>query len=423
MLDRKTPPTYHQLKDITLQLAEQRHLRNGVPLHIINAGTQEVVRLEVIFRAGTINENQKAQAFLATKMLSEGTRTYTAKQIANILDSHGAHLELTTGFDFTTLALYTLNKHLPALLPVLKSIVTEPAFPEKELDTLKDIKKQKLRVDNTKSAVIASKQFRHKLFQDHPYGKLLEENDLDSLGQAALAEYFHENFRQNFELLLAGSVNQQVETWIADAFDEVEERKISPLQTEDPEMLAASTAYINKKDSLQSSIRTGCILFTLDHPDFHRFNVLNTILGGYFGSRLMKSIREEKGYTYGIYSSIVPMKQSGYFVIGTDVIGEYTQQTIEEIQHQIDLLRNEVVGSEELETVKNYMQGSFLSSLDTPFALADRYKTIYLNQLPLTYYEDYIRDINELNAEDLQQLARTYLNHEDFNTVVVGKTE
>lgn len=423
MLDRKTPPTYHQLKDITLQLAEQRHLRNGVPLHIINAGTQEVVRLEVIFRAGTVNEAQKAQAFLTTKMLSEGTHSYTAKEIANILDSHGAHLELTTGFDFTTLALYTLNKHLPSLLPVLKSIVTEPAFPEKELDTLKDIKKQKLKVDNTKNAVIASKQFRHKLFADHPYGNLLTEEDLTAVNVTALFEYFEDNFRQNFELLIAGAVDQQVEQWVAEAFDSTEERKISLFDTKKPEVLPPVNAYIHKKESLQSSIRTGRILFTLDHPDFHRFNVLNTILGGYFGSRLMKSIREEKGYTYGISSNVVPMKQSGYFVIGTDVIGEYTQQTIDEIHTQIDILRNELVETEELETVKNYMLGSFLSSLDTPFALADRYKTIYLNKLPFSYYEEFIRDINRVSAEELQKLANTFLNYESFNTVVVGKTE
>jgi zinc protease len=423
MLDRKTPPTYHQLTDITLQLAEQRHLRNGVPLHIINAGTQEVVRLEIIFRTGSVYEDKNAQAFLTTKMLSEGTASYSAKEIANILDSHGAHLNLTTGFDYTTLAVYTLNKHLPALLPVIKSIVTEPVFPEQELDTLKDIKKQKLRTDNNKSAVVASKKFRNTLFANHPYGNLLLEENIDAVSASDTAQFFDRCFRQNFEIVIAGAIDQQVEKWIADTFDDIQERKVSLSGISSPELRLAESVKIHKKDSLQSSIRTGQVLFTLDHPDFHRFNVLNTILGGYFGSRLMKSIREEKGYTYGIYSSVVPMQHSGYFVIGTDVIGEFTQQTIEEIKLQIENLREQLIDAEELQTVKNYMLGSFLSSLDTPFTIADRYKTIYLNQLPLSYYDQYIHDVNQVSAEELQELALRYLNTNSFTTVIVGKTD
>lgn len=423
MLDRKTPPTYHQLTDIKLPVAVQRHLRKGVPLHVINAGTQEVVRLDVIFRAGSVYENTKASAFLTTKMLSEGSASYSAKEIANILDSHGAHLNLTTGFDYTTLSVYTLNKHLPALLPVIKSIVTEPVFPEKELGTLKEIKKQKLRIDNNKSAVVASKEFRHKLFARHPYGNLLIEEDIDAISASDLSQFFDRNFRNNFELVLAGAVDQTVEKWIADAFDDVDEGKIELSTLSGPEVLQPETTKINKKDSLQSSIRTGRALFTFDHPDFHRFNVLNTILGGYFGSRLMKSIREEKGYTYGISSNVVPMKTTGYFVIGTDVMGDFTQQTIEEIHVQINLLREQLIDPEELETVKNYMLGSFLSSLDTPFALADRFKTIYLNKLPLDYYDQFIHEINHVSAIQLQDLANTYLNPANLSTVVVGKTD
>lgn len=420
MLDRKTPPTYHQLTDIKLQLAEVRHLSKGVPLHIINAGKQELVRIEVIFRAGSVQEEKKAQAFLTTKMLSEGSARYSAREIASILDGHGAHIDLTPGFDVCTLSVYTLNKHLPIILPLIRSMVTEPVFPEKELNTLKDIKRQKLRVDNNKNAVVASKQFRKTLFTNHPYGNYLEERDISKVSSDDLLHFYQRCFYQNFELLVAGAVSPEVENLIADTFADIPFRPLPELSLSDAEKGQPKQENISKKGSLQSSIRTGRQLFNLHHPDFNKFSVLNTLFGGYFGSRLMKSIREEKGYTYGIYSSLVPMRRAGYLVIGTDVIGEYTQQTIEEIHAQIRNLQEVRVGEGELETVKNYMLGSFLSGLNTPFALADQYKTIYLNQLPLDYYDRHIQEINAVTAEELLLMARHYLNPSEFSTVIVG---
>lgn len=420
MLDRKTPPTYHQLTDIKLQLAEKRHLSKGVPLHILNAGKQEVTRLDVIFRTGSIYEEKKGQAFFTTKMLSEGSARFSPREIALILDSHGAHLELSPGFDFCTLSLYTINKHLPKLLPIIRSIVTEAEFPETEFNTLKEIRKQKLRVDNSKNAVVASKRFRNLLFPDHPYGHIIEEADINALSAEELLHFYQSTYYQNFELLIAGAIDHDIEKMVADTFEDIPFRELSKSQRPVRDISTPKQENIHKKDSLQSSIRTGRPLFNMQHPDFNHFSVLNTLFGGYFGSRLMKSIREEKGYTYGVYSSMVPMKQTGYFVIGTDVIGEFTQQTIEEIHLQMNELRKVPIDKEELESVKNYMLGSFLSSLNTPFALADRYKTIYLNELPLDYYDHYIKDLNQVNAEDILQLAETYLKPEDLSSVLVG---
>ena len=420
MLDRKTPPAYQQVTDIKLINAKQRHLPKGVPLHIINAGKQEVIRIEVVFRAGNVLEEKSAQAFFTTKMLSEGTAKYSAKEIANLLDSYGAHLDLSPGFDFCTLSLYSLTKHLPLLLPVLKSIITEPVFPEKELETLKDIKTQKLRVDNNKNSVVASKLFRSKLFKDHPYGNFLNEEDIAAITVSDLEEFFNKHLLHNFEVMIAGAVDTTIEELISATFADIPFKEIQEERPKAVHFPAPERENVPKKGSLQSSIRAGKPLFTLDHPDFNRFSVLNTIFGGYFGSRLMKSIREEKGYTYGIYSSVVPMKNSGYLVIGADVVGEFTEQTLEEIHHQMALLREQLIDAEELETVKNYMLGSFLSSLDTPFALADRYKSTYLNQLSIEYYDRFIKDINEVSAEELQQLARKYFVENEMTTVVVG---
>ena len=159
---------------------------------------------------------------------------------------------------------------------------------------------------------------------------------------------------------------------------------------------------------------------TRKHPDYFPMLLLNEILGGYFGSRLMKNIREEKGLTYGISSNLALFSQAGYFVIGTDVKREFTQQTIDEIHKEIKILQTELVDESELETVKNYMVGSFAGSLNTPFDIADRYKVIFSEKLPLDFYQNYIPNIQQISAIQLLEIANKYLGLETLTEIVVG---
>jgi predicted Zn-dependent peptidase len=183
---------------------------------------------------------------------------------------------------------------------------------------------------------------------------------------------------------------------------------------------AGKEILIEKEDSVQSSIRIGRRLFNRHHPDYFKTLVANEILGGYFGSRLMKNIREEKGLTYGISSSLVTLSNDGYFMIGTDVKKEFTQQTIDEIKKEIYRLQTELVGDEELQTVKNFMAGEFAGSLNTAFEVADRRKILLLDGLPADFFNRYIDQIHATTAEDIRYVASTYFKPEDMVEVVVG---
>jgi predicted Zn-dependent peptidase len=160
---------------------------------------------------------------------------------------------------------------------------------------------------------------------------------------------------------------------------------------------------------------------TKTHKDFHSLTVLNTILGGYFGSRLMTNIREDKGYTYGIGSGMIPLKKAGYFFISTEVGVEVCNKAIDEIYIEINRLRNESISEKELILVKNYMIGSFLRSIDGPFALANRFKSIMEYDLDYSYYDDYISTIKNIKASDLLNLANKYLDPNSMTEVVAGK--
>ncbi|MCF8335900.1 MAG: insulinase family protein, partial [Bacteroidales bacterium] len=173
----------------------------------------------------------------------------------------------------------------------------------------------------------------------------------------------------------------------------------------------------------QSALRIGIIIFGKHHPDFPGLKVVNNILGGYFGSRLMKKIREEKGYTYGIHSLLVPMVNEGYFVIASEVGTDVCRDAIAAIYEEVKKIRNEKVGQEELNMVKNYMLGQFLRAFDGPLPTSATYLSLMELRLKEDYYQKMVDTINRITAEDIRELANKYLNEEDMIRSIAGKCE
>jgi zinc protease len=179
--------------------------------------------------------------------------------------------------------------------------------------------------------------------------------------------------------------------------------------------------FMERPDAIQSAIRMGTLSINRKHPDFAGFQVLNCLLGGYFGSRLMTNIREDKGYTYGIGSAVVSMKDAGYFFIATEVGADVCEKALTEIEKEIDRLKTDLVMEDELNLVRNYMLGSMLGSLENAFSHADKFKNIFFSGLDYAYYDQYIETVKTIDANKLRLLANQYLNTADFTKVIVGK--
>jgi predicted Zn-dependent peptidase len=398
-------------------------LSNGIQLHWLNAGEQPIVRIELIFKAGNWYESQRNVSYFTIKMMNEGTTRMTARQINEYVDQFGAFLEFNHGQDKSNVTLYTVIKHLDKLLPVLKDIVTASTFPDKELQNIKNITIQNLKVNQEKTAYLAQTRFRELLFgKNHPYGKNMYEEDILRIEPDVLKQFHQERIcSQPFDIVVSGEVSEQTLALLRDTFEGI----ILPgISSNGKEHVQTSTLVrediVEKPDSLQSTLRMGKKLFTRSHPDYFKMMVLNEILGGYFGSRLMRNIREEKGFTYGISSNLVTLQKEGYLVIGTDVKREFTSLTIEEVYKEMNILRTEPIGEEELETVKNYMAGSFAGSLSTPFALADHFKAIYFDGLTYDFYDHYIENILNTTAWQLQELANQYFTGDSMLVVIAG---
>jgi zinc protease len=419
MLDRKIAPPFVQSVSFDLIKPEKKVLSNGAEIFFIRGGSQDVLKIELIFKAGRWFEQTWGASHFSSHLFSKGTKTKNSFDIARLFDYYGAHLEVSAGLDNISIALYALSKNLKPVLDLLFEILSEPTFPEKEIDQAKSIYIQNLKVNNEKTSYLAGKLFRKNLFgENHPYGKELEEDDINKIEKNNLENHFNGLFR-NTSVFVSGKVDKQNETLIENTFSRW--RSLS-LLNDSPKSISVTphNERTTKADSVQSSIRMGRKSILRVHPDYVKAVFVSHILGGYFGSRLMKNIREEKGLTYGIHASIHPLQHESYLAIGADVNKENIDLTLEEIRKELKLLRTEKVSESELETTKNHFIGSLQSEITTPFAHADKIKTIYLQGLPFSYYQDMITIINKITPEEIIQTSEVYFHEESLFETAVG---
>ncbi|PVY37217.1 M16 family metallopeptidase [Pontibacter virosus] len=423
MLDRTKAPEIHEIEAVTLQIAEVSHLSNGARLHYIKSETQPVIRLDFVFKAGKWYEEHAGVADLTGKMLFEGSMNYTAKQIAEKVAYYGASFDNNHGYDRSEFTLYCLSKYVPELLPLVLDVLQNPVFPTEEFELLRKRNKQNLKVQRQKNNYLATHSFTKLVYGNtHPYVFGLDENALDHIAKDALESFYKNRYSTDqLEVFACGAIDEELEKLL--------EKEIATMQLtgapKEPLVtkveIAKQEDFVLMPESLQSSIRLGKQFPLIGHEDYHKLVVLNEILGGYFGSRLMRNIREDKGYTYGIYSAISPKEQDSLFFIGTDVNYQVTYKTIEEIRKEIKLLQDEMVPEDELQTVKSYMLGKFLNDIATIFEQCDRYKRIVLHKLPYEHYNNYINIIRGITAEELQELANKYLDLEGLKIAIAGK--
>ena len=300
-------------------------------------------------------------------------------------------------------------------------MIFEAVFPEQELQTIKNIKIQTIRVDNQKNNIVASKQLRKKLFGTiHPYGRILTESDVEGVERKTLVNYHSNTVLNNYEIVVSGDFKDEYIKVFNQNFgqNQLQRKKPSTFYPVTPD---DQKTYVHKDDALQSAIRLGKITLKKQHKDYIDLLIANEILGGYFGSRLMTNIREEKGYTYGIYSHIYPLHNDSFFLISTEAVSQYTKPAVDEIYKELKRLRSEPVGTDELESVKSYMIGAFLSSIDTPFNLADKFKSINLFGLDYDYFDRYLKKIHEITPERIMEVTNTYLHEDGISEVIIGK--
>ena len=422
-LNRKNPPVIKDAVDfnLTLKPYEKYVLNNGVEVYAINAGAEEVIQVEWVFYSGNWFEKKNLVAASTNFLLKNGTINKNAFQLNEHFEYYGAYLNRNCYNETATLSLHCLNKHLEPLLPVVREMLTESIFPEDEIRTYKQNMKQRLNVNLKKCDFVAGRLIDVYLYgEDHPYGRYTKFEDFDSVTREEVTD-FYRNYYQNgkFVLFVAGKLPSNLFPLLNQHFGDLKNTNVEVFDF--PSHPAGDKKYrvTNDPQGVQGAIRMGTNFPNRHHPDFVNAQVLNNIFGGFFGSRLMSNIREEKGYTYGIYSYLENHVQQSAWVISTEAGRDVCEATIVEVYKEMEELRNEEVDDEELLLVKNYMMGSILGDLDGPFHIINRWKNIILNGLSEDYFYHQINSIKKTTPQEIQRLANKYLVPENFYELVV----
>jgi len=403
-------------------------LPNGARLHLLANEAQPVLRLQVVLPAGKLQEPQPGVSQLTARLLTEGTATRSAREVADMVAFYGASLDCEPGPDRTTLTLYCLARHLPTLLPLVVEVLAAPSFPEDELRQLQTRLSQNMRVERQKTSYRASEEFNRQLFgEESAYGRPFDEESFNHLTVAELRAFHAAAYAPaGAEIFLSGDVAAAAVAVAAQLGQWQPATGAAPaaLPTEPGLLDTPPTGLVTVPvaGSIQASLRVGRRWPALTEANTPELLLLVKVLGGYFGSRLMRNIREDKGFTYGIHASVVAREQGVALVIGTDVNGESVAATRHEIAAELTRLQTEPLDDDELETVKNYTLGKLLGETTTVFEQADRYRYVLLQHLRPDYYAELARRTQAATAAELLALARTYLSPADMLTVVAGGT-
>jgi predicted Zn-dependent peptidase len=424
MIDRTKQPIIKTAGKPEMTSPETIKLKNGIPVYLLKSGTMEVSRIDFIFDAGLWFESAPLQAALANAMLQEGNKQYSGAQLAEIFDFHGAYIQFQVDQHYATISLVSVNKHLAHLLPVVEELIKNSVFEEKELKTLVSRRRQRFLLENEKVKVLCQKKFSEALFGDgHPYAQTLKIEDFDSVNRESLVDFYSKHYHSgNCQILAAGKLEDNLLELLGNHFGGNDWEVENPASVRDfyVQPSPEKKLQLEKKGAIQSAIRIGGLTINKHHPDYHGVQVLNTVLGGYFSSRLMNNIREEKGYTYGIGSSVISFPEAAYLVIATETDNSYVQDTIKEVFFELKRLREELVPEDELERVRQYLLGEFIRDFDGPFAQAQSFRSVADYGLDHCFHEAYYETLKTIDAHKLQQLAQQYLNENDFYTVVTG---
>ncbi len=405
---------------LTLPPAVGRTLENGVRLYTLQAEEFEVVRLSFVFHAGPVTQQHPFVAAATANLLAEGSTHLSGREIAEQLDFYGSYFEVNLDRDYVYISFCSLRKYFPQTLKMAEEILLHPAFPEEEVITYRTKRRQQLAIERRKVDVKAREAFVESLFgADHPYGVCYPEARYEELTRDHLVEHYHRFYiASNCLAVCSGHIGPEEQQAIEALASRLPNGESPKIDFPTPE--SRSHCYIERPEAVQSAIRIGRLLFTRGHPDFVGMQVVATLLGGYFGARLMHNLREEHGYTYGVMATMVNFEREGYFAIATQVGVEVTDEALKEIFFEIERLRREPVSEEELSLAKNILTGEMMRILDGPFGIADVAIENILSGEESDATERTLQEIRAMTPDRILELAQRHLDPQELSTIVVG---
>ena len=419
MLNRTQAPEIHAIDRIDFVAPEKHHISKTCVFFHMKDVPNDTARFDLYFNAGKCHSKGGVSSFVNALLLS-GTDTKSAVQIQDEINRLGGFFESGVSMENAVVSMYCLRENVLPIFRILMDAIQNVSFHEKEVSEMLSDRKQKFRINQEKVSFLAQQHFCERLFASNVlYAAPMTLDQYDTVTIDELRIFHERYYKQGLEkVVLVGNVDP-------DEADQIKAMAVSLSSTietrfDDTIKHQPGHVHIPKEGALQSAVRVGRMLFNKKHPDYIDFLVLNTILGDYFGSRLMTNIREDKGYTYGIGSVISELGETGYFMVATEVGSDKREATLKEIQFELERLQQTLVSEDELDLVKSYMIGQLLKSADGPYAMTDLFLSAVIHGKDLAFYNEVIQRVHAIDAQRIQELATSYLQWENMTIVTVG---
>ena len=411
--------------DRTPLIPQHYALRNGKVVHYFTDNHIELMKIDFIFGVGTALQTKKMQASSAINLMTNGTQRHSSREIAEFLDFRGIIMEKTNDEVSSTLTVYCMPRYLDELLPLVREMIEEAVYPQDEFEIFIAKRKQKLMSNMQRTSYVARNRFMECLYgSDHPMGRFAVPADLDLLTVQDVRE-FHRRCLDfsHLDIVVGGAVTEADLAVFDKVFGGCECTGYEIVALPEPGDTVAGLHKVRVLDAVQTTLRVGRRLpFKWNDVDYSRFMVVSTLLGGYFGSRLMSNIREDKGYTYGIHAMTQVRRGSIDFFVTTDVAADKAEPALKEIMFEMDRLCREPVGKEELELVRNCMLGDFMRSVDGVFERSERFCQMMTSGVTEQFTDNYmsVLEVGATTTNDIMSMAQRILHQDDMTVVMAG---
>jgi len=363
-------------------------------------------------------------AAMTAEAVQEGTKSRTSREIRRQVFGMGGTLSATTSQDFSALIVRGLSEFAPQLMDLVADVAMNPTLPADEIDILKQQHMQNVMQQKGSPQFLSNRQFRRALFGDHPYARTSEtEATVRALDRARLEEFHRVHYRPNNALLLVvGAVEPDAVLSIAEkSFGGWTRGDVpKPAFPAPPAPRGRQMYFVQRPNSVQSSISLGNLAIKRSDPRWYEFTVANAIYGGAFNSRIVRNIREEKGYTYSPGSALTGFANAGFYRFSADVRNDVTGPTLTEVFKEMDKMRAEGSDGTELAGAKAYLRGLFPIQTATQGGLANVLNTVYVFGLPKDYPETFRAKIAAVTPEQVKNAAGALLGSENSVIAVVG---
>ncbi|HEY7114278.1 MAG TPA: pitrilysin family protein [Thermoanaerobaculia bacterium] len=421
---KQAPPEAAPAKDFHVPAPRKFSLDNGLAVTFVTYGTVPKATVRLGLRSGHIDEaaNQVWLSDLVGDYLTQGTATKSATEIAEAAARMGGSLDVTVGPDSTGIGGDVLSEFAPDMVKLIADVVRNPKFPESELARLKGDRSRQLAIARTQPRPVAQEKFLAVLYPDHPYGRLFPTPEMLQGYTLAQVKAFHDaNYgAARAHLYVVGRFDEKaMEAAIRAALGDW--KKGAPPVSNPPKPTSERAIYIiDRPGAVQSTVILGMPVADPSSPDWIPLQVTNTMLGGFFSSRITANIREAKGYTYSPASAVTPRNHDAYWAEIADVTTAVTGPSLKEIFYEMDRLQGEAPPEKELQGIKNYMAGTFVLGNSSRTGIIAQLAFVDLQGLPEDYLNRYVASVNAVTSAKVQEIAKKDLPDDKATIVIAG---